>query len=111
MHHQRKKEGAVHTQRLSVTTLLNWLLACRASLLSAVLQIHEAAFVPKVRWLGPQELRVTIDCDSDGPCGADPQRHWSVTGSKRWEDVRITYAVGDRLQQSVSNTVLSKLPR
>jgi hypothetical protein len=74
-----------------------------------IVAVHEVDFVPRLQWLGPQELRVTLDCDSDTTC-VDPIRHWSVTGSKRWEDVRITYAVDERLRQSVSAEVLSKLP-
>lgn len=75
-----------------------------------IVAVHEVDFVPRLQWLGPQELRVTIDCDSDATCGVDPSRYWSVTGSKRWEDVRVTYAIGEHLRRSVSAEVLSKLP-
>jgi hypothetical protein len=76
-----------------------------------IVAIHEAAFLPKLQWLGPEELRVTLDCDPVGACAPDNKRYWSVSANKRWRDVRITYAVGARLRQSVSSDVLKRLPQ
>jgi hypothetical protein len=76
-----------------------------------IVAVREVDYLPQLQWVGPRELRVTIECDPDATCDGDPQRHWSVTGSKRWDDVRIIYAVGDRLRHSASSAVLSKLPQ
>ena len=75
-----------------------------------IVTIHEVDFVPHLRWLGPRELQITIDCDTDARCGIDRSRHWLVKGSKQWTDVRITYVIGDRLHRSVSADDLGKLP-
>jgi len=77
---------------------------------SDIVAVREVNYEPKLRWIAPLDLQVTIECGSDAPCDANPQRHWSVTGSSRWEDVRITYVVGERLRHSASDDVLRKLP-
>ena len=76
-----------------------------------VVTSHEVDFVPHLRWLGASNLQVTIDCDTDVTCGIDTTRHWAVSGRRQWEDVQITYAIGDRLRQHVSAENLAKLPQ
>ena len=33
-----------------------------------IVGIHDASFVPKLQWFGPNDLRVTFDCDPDEAC-------------------------------------------
>jgi hypothetical protein len=78
-----------------------------------IASIVEAPMEPRPKWLSDTELQVVFDCslEAEALCAPSPGRHWSVTKSAKWRDVRITYVASDKLRARLSAADVERLLR